>query len=102
MSPARGEGDHEGVLVHPAQSRDRVLARAGDDFGADVEQGEQMAQIAGEERHLIDPDDHHALRGPEGRNARFDLLAGQVARRVLDVSVVGGERGLELGMVEIE
>ena len=38
----------------------------------------------------------------ERGHARLDLLAGQVADRLLDVRVVGGQRGLELGVVEVE
>ena len=35
-------------------------------------------------------------------DAGLDLLAGQVADRLLDVRVVGRQRGLELGVVEVE
>ena len=61
-----------------------------------------MAQVAGEERHLVHADDHHPMGGREGRDGGLDLLAGQVARGLLDVGVVGGQRGLELGVVEVE
>src|SRR6266516_2192425 len=97
-----GERDHQRVLVDPAEPRDRVLARAGDHLGADVEQGQEVTQVAGEEGHLVDANDHHPVRRAQGGHARLDLLAGEVASRVLDVSVVGGQRRLELGVVEVE
>ena len=97
-----GEGDHQGVLVDAAEAGDRVLARARDHLGADVEQRQQVAQVAGEEGHLVDPDDHHPVGAGERRDAGLDLLAGEVADGLLDVRVVGGQRGLELGVVEVE
>src|SRR5947208_6232144 len=36
------ERDHEAVLVDTRETGDRVLARAGDDLGADVEKGEEV------------------------------------------------------------
>ena len=102
MRAAGGEGDHERVLVDARQARDRVLARAGDDLGADVEQRQQVAQVAGEEGELVHADDHHPVRRAERGDAGLDLLAGEVADRLLDVRVIGGQRGLELGVVEVE
>ena len=102
MRAPGGERDHEGVLVDAAEPVERVLPGARHDLGADVEQREQVAQVAGEERHLLYPDDHHALRGGERADARLDLLAGQAACGLLDVRVVARERRLELRVVEVE
>ena len=61
-----------------------------------------VAQVAGEEGHLVDADDHDALRFGERRDGAVDLLAGEVARGFLEVRVVGAERALQLGVVEGE
>jgi hypothetical protein len=99
---AGGERDHERVLVDPRETGDRVLARTGDDLRADVEQRQQVAQVAGEEGELVHADDHHPVRAGEGGHTRLDLLVGECAHRLLDVRVVGGQRGLELGVVEVK
>jgi preprotein translocase subunit SecA len=52
--------------------------------------------------HLIDADEHHPMRRCERRDAGLDLLPGQAPGGVLDVRVVGGERGLEFRVIEVE
>ena len=59
-----------------------------------------MAQVAGEEGHLVDADDDDPLGGRERRDASFDLLAGEGAGRLLEVGVIRGQRRLEFGVVE--
>ena len=98
----RGEDDDERLVVDPAESLQRLAAGAGDDLGADVEQAEGVAQVAGEEGHLVDADDHHALGFGKRGDGAVDLLAGQLARGFLEVGVVGAERALQLGVVEGE
>ncbi len=73
-----------------------------DDLGADVEEREEVTQVAREEGELVHADDHHAVGARERLDARLDLLGGEVADRVLEVAVVGGQRRLELGVVEVE
>ena len=89
-------------LVDPAQAPERLLRRAGDDLGAEVEQHQQVAQVAGEERHLVGAGDQHLLGRDDRVDRRLDVGARQLVRGVLDVDVVGGERRLELGVVERE
>jgi len=61
-----------------------------------------VAQVAGEEGHLIDTDDHHALGGGQHGDRGLDLFAGQAAGRLLEIRVVGAQRSLELGVIEVE
>ena len=85
------------------QAAERLLRRAGDELGADVEQHQQVAQVGGEERHLVGAGDQD-LAGASAiaSIARVHLRARDLARRLLDVDVVGGQRGLELVLVERE
>ena len=92
----------ERLLVDPAEAAERLLRRAGDDLGPQVEQHQQVAQVAGEERHLVGAGDQHLLGGDDRVDRRLDVGAEQLVRRVLDVDVVGGQRRLELGVVERE
>ncbi len=61
MRAAGGQADDERLIVDPAESAERLLRRACDDFGADVEQHQQVTQVAGEERHLIGARDQDLL-----------------------------------------
>src|SRR3954470_11607042 len=96
------EADDERVGVDAAELAERLLRRRGDDVGAQVQQREQMAQVGGEEGHLVGPDDQHARRGGDRVDRGLDVGARDLARRLLDVDVVGGQRGLELALVERE
>ena len=103
MRAAGREGDDERVLVDAAEPVDRLLARARDDLGADVEQRQQVAQVAGEEGHLVDADDDDAVALASARTTQASTCSRVSARTVvLDVGVVGGQRRLELGVVEVE
>ena len=81
---------------------ERLLRRAGDDLGAQVEQHQQVAQVGGEERHLVGAGDQDALRAGDRVDRGLDLGARRLARGLLDVDVVGGDRGLELALVQRE
>src|SRR5918911_1363264 len=48
-----GEADHERAVVDPAEPRKPLLARARHDLAAEVEQHQQVPQVAREERHLV-------------------------------------------------
>jgi hypothetical protein len=72
------------------------------DLGAQVEQHEQVAQVRGEERHLVGADDEHAGRRGDRLHRGVDLRARRLAGRLLDVGVVGGQRGLERALVQAE
>ena len=61
-----------------------------------------MAQVRGEERHLVGARDEHLLGGDYLRDELIDGAARDLARGLLDVQVVGRERGLELALVERE
>ena len=89
-------------LVDPAQAAERLLRRAGHDLGPQVEQHQQVAQVAGEERHLVGAGDQHLLGRDDRVDRGLDVGARELVRGVLDVDVVGGQRGLELGVVERE
>ena len=56
---------------------DVVLARRGDDLGADVEQAQQV-QVAREEGHLVGADDQDGARGGERAETEPHLLAGEL------------------------
>ena len=102
MGPARGEDDDERLVVDPPQPLQRLAAGAGDDLRPDVEQAERVAQVAGEEGHLVDADDDDALGLGQGGDGAVDLLAGQLSRGFLEIGVVGAERSLQLGVIEGE
>ena len=61
MRPAGAEADHQRLLVDPAEAAERLLRRARHDLGAEVEQHEQVAQVGGEERHLVGARDEQLL-----------------------------------------
>ena len=93
--PAR-QADHERALVDAPEPRQRLLRRRGGDLGADVEQHQQVAQVGGEERHLVGAGDQHACRRRRSPRSRPRPPSGDdLARGVLDVDVVGGDRLLE-------
>src|SRR3954454_2644117 len=102
MGAPRAQADDERVGVDARELAERLLRRRGDDVGAQVEQREQVAQVRREERHLVGADDQHARRGGEGVDRGLDVGARHLARRLLDVDVIGGQRGLELALVERE
>src|SRR5687767_11596067 len=89
VGAAGREADDQRTLLEPAEPGDRVLARAGNDLGADVQQREQVAQVAGEKRELVHAHDHHAGGPGECGDAGLDLLARQVSNGVLQVAVIG-------------
>ena len=80
----------------------RLLRRRGGDLGADVEQHQQVAQVGGEERHLVGAGDQDPVGGGDRLDRALDLRARDLARRVLDVDVVGGDGLLERRLVERE
>ena len=102
VRPSGRQPDHQRLLVDPAEPSERLLRRAGHDLGAQVEQHQQVAQVAGEERHLVGAGDQHLLGGDDRVDRRLDVRARELVRGVLDVDVVGGERRLELGVVQRE
>ena len=77
MRPAAREADHERVFVDPRQAAKRLLACRRDDLGAQVEQGKEVPEVAGEERHLVDPDHHDPI---DARDQAGDLLDRRRAR----------------------
>ena len=58
---AGGEADHERALVDPAEPRERLLRGRGRDLGTHVEQHQQVAQVGGEEGHLVGAGDQDPL-----------------------------------------
>src|SRR5439155_1316929 len=62
VRPAGREPDHERVLVDPAEAREPLLRRRRDDLAAEVEQHQQVAQVGGEEGHLVGAAQQCALR----------------------------------------
>ena len=90
------------LVVDPAEPRQRLLRRRGGDLGADVEQHQQVAQVGGEERHLVGAGDQHLLGVAIASIAASTSRARDLARRLLDVDVVGGDGGLERALVERE
>ena len=102
MRAAGGEADHERALVDPPEPRQRLLRRRGGDLGADVEQHQQVAQVGGEERHLVGAGDQDPVGGGDRLDRALDLRARDLARGLLDVDVVGGDRLLERRLVERE
>jgi hypothetical protein len=67
-----------------------------------VEEHQQVAQVGRKERHLVGPRDED-LSGPRDRlDRRLHLGARRLARRLLDVHVVGGQCGLVVVLVDAE
>ena len=81
---------------------ERLLRGRGGDLGAHVEQHQQVAQVGGEERHLVRAGDQQLVGGGDRLDRGLDLRARDLARGVLDVDVVGGDRLLERVLVERE
>jgi hypothetical protein len=54
--------ENHGLVVNPAELREALLARRGHHLGAQVEQHQQVAQVARKEGHLIRAAEHDALR----------------------------------------
>ena len=61
-----------------------------------------MAQVAGEEGHLVRAAQHDALRARDQVDGGGHLVAVDLAGGLGHVRVVGGEGGLELGLVDRE
>ena len=61
-----------------------------------------MAQVAGEERHLVGADDEHLLSRDDRLGQLLDGRARDLARGFLDVEMVCCERRLDLVLVERE
>ncbi len=97
-----GEADHERARVDPPEPAERLLGGARDDVDAQIEQHQEVSQIAREERHLVGARDEHLLGRDDRLDQRFDGAARNLPRGLLDVQVVGGQRGLELVLVERE
>src|SRR4051794_6378605 len=51
-APGR-QADHERLGIDAPEPAQRLLRRARDELGLEVEQHQQVAQVAGEERHLV-------------------------------------------------
>jgi hypothetical protein len=102
MRAPGGQPDHQRAGVDPAEPGQRLLRRRRRDLGADVEQHQQVAEVGGEERHLVGARDQHAVAGRDQLDRRLDLGARDAPRGVLDVHVVGGDRRLERVHVERE
>src|SRR3954452_870155 len=96
------QADHERLGVDAPEAAERLLRRAGDELGLEVEQHQQVAQVAGEERHLVGAGDEHAPRLADRVDRGFDVAPADAACGLLHVDVVGGDRGLELALVERE
>ncbi len=98
----RGESDDERGSVDPTETAERLLRGARDDVHAQVQQHQQVAQVAGEEGHLVGARDQHFLGADDRLDQRVHRAARDLAGGVLDVQVVGRERRLELVLVERE
>ena len=61
-----------------------------------------MAQVAREEGHLVGAAEQDAIRARDQVHGRGDLVAVYLPRGLGHVRVVGGERRLELGLVDRE
>ena len=68
MGAAGREADDERVVLDAAEAAERLLRGLDDDLGAEVEQHEQVAQVAREEGHLVGADDDDALRRRRSRS----------------------------------
>ena len=102
MRAAGAEADHERLGVDAAEPGERLLRRRGGDLRAHVEQHQQVAQVGGEERHLVGAGDQHLLVGGDRLDGGVDLRARDLARGLLHVDVVGGDGRLERALVERE
>ena len=102
MRAAGGQADDQRAVIDPAQATEGLLRGAGHDLGPQIEQHQQVTQVAGEEGHLVGPGDQHPVGGHDRVDRRLEVRARQLVGRVLDVDVVGGQRGLELGVIERE
>ncbi len=89
------------VSMRP-EAAERLLGRAGDDVDAQVEQHQQVAQVAGEEGHLVGARDEHLVGADDRLDQRLDRAAGDLAGGLLHVQVIGRQRRLELVLVERE
>ena len=102
VRPAGAQADHERALIDAAESRQRLLRGAGRDLGPDVEQHEEMAQIAGEERHLVGAGDQDPVGVRDRLDRALHLGAADAPGGVLDVDVIGGDGLLEWRLIEAE
>src|SRR5215213_4325231 len=96
------EADHHGLVVDPAELGEALLAGRGHHLGAQVQQHQEVAQVAREERHLVRAAEHDALRARDQVHGRGDLVAIDLAGGLGHVRVIGAERRLELGLVNRE
>ena len=87
--------------IRPSRDSASCDGRRGD-LGAHVEQHQQVAQVGGEERHLVGAGDQDLLGGGDRLDRALDLGAADTPRRVLDVDVIGGDGLLERRLVEAE
>src|SRR5919112_6166544 len=102
MRAPGGQPDDQRLGVDAPEPAERLLRRARDEVGLEVEQHQQVAQVAREERHLVGAGDQHPAGLADGVDRRLDVAAADTPRRLLDVDVVGGDGGLELALVERE
>ena len=98
-APGR-EADHHGLVVDAAELCEVLLARRGNDLGAQVEQHQQVTQVAREEGHLVGAAEHDAIRVGDQVDGGGDLVAVHLAGGLGEVGVVGGDGRLELGLVD--
>src|SRR3954471_3723110 len=96
------QADDERLVVDAPEPAERLLRRARDELGLEVEQHEQVAQVAGEERHLVGARDQDAARLADRVDRRLDVAAADAPRGLLHVDVVGRDGGLEVALVERE
>ena len=102
VRPAGREADHHRLVVDPAELGEALLARRGHHLGTQVEQHQEVAQVAREERHLVGAAEHDALRAGDQVHRGGHLVAIDLARGLGHVGVVRGQGGLELGLVDRE
>jgi len=85
-----------------AEPGEALLAGAGHDLAAEVEQHQQVTQVAGEEGHLVGAAQKGVLGARDPLHGGGHLVTVELARGLRHVHVVGRERRLELGLVDRE
>src|SRR4051812_9396618 len=96
------QADDQRLVVDAPEPAERFLRRARDELGLEVEQHQQVAQVAREDRHLVGARDQDPPCLADGVDGRLDVAAADAPRGLLDVDVVGGDGGLEVALVERE
>ena len=99
MWSTAGQTHHQRLFVDSTEPSQRLLRGTCDDLGAQVQEHQQVAHVAGKKRHLVSARDQHFLGFDDRVHGALDRVARKLARGLLDVDVIGRERRLEFGVV---